>query len=133
MTDEERVTDSGIYLPEPSPDKGHPIAQLLFDQPGYFHNTVAPTDDDLAELAHRIIDAQYALARGEEIAPFEVREPQWGKLNYIMPEGIRHTRLVCRAFAVQVDPFAAMEAEKQARMRAGAPLPMNRAHRRHHN
>jgi len=129
VSEEDRTTDSGIYLPEPSPDKGNPIAQLLFDQPGFHHNTVAPTDDDVRELARRVTEAQYALARGEEIAPLEVREPQWGKINYILPEGIRHTRLVCRAFAVQVDPFAVLEAEKERHFRTGNPIPSSRRHR----
>jgi hypothetical protein len=101
----DRETDSGIYLPAPDPEKGHPIVICNLDVPALAINIAAPEPGDLLDVAHVVTEAQQAAAGGEPVGIWFV-EPQYGDDCYITPAGVAHILTVCRGYARFVDPFA---------------------------
>jgi hypothetical protein len=100
--DQERRTESGIILPVPDPDKGHPICTLQTDVEGLVFNLAAAEPADVERIAQAIATAQ--LDGDGELLAFT--EPMYGQRCYLTPEGLRRVVGVTRGFAVKVDPRA---------------------------
>lgn len=102
-----RVTESGLFLPEPEPDKGFPIVVGITDIPALQFNFVGPSEQDFADIREAVADAQMR-DEGGDPGPLWFIEPQYGYDFLITIKGLRHIVAVCRAFATKVDPAARM-------------------------
>ena len=126
MSDEElRLTKSGIQLPEPDPDKGHPIAIAQTDVPGLIYNFAAPTADDVRAIAEKVFEAKRRAASGEDVT-LEFIEPQFGQVCYLDGAGAAHIVSVVRGWAPKVDPLA----EQRLQLLQGPPMGHLRPRRR---
>ena len=104
MSEPERLTASGIALPEP---EGHPVCQLATDVPGLAINIVIPEGQDRLEYVERLAQEITALARDPYRDPLDLADPHFGDPCYLTPLGAQHVVTVGHARAQKVDPQAA--------------------------
>jgi hypothetical protein len=122
-----RVTESGLFLPEPEPDKGFPIVVGITDVPALQFNFVGPSEQDFADIRDAIADAQMLDEGGEPCPLLYFVEPQYGYDFCLTVKGLRHIVAVVRGFATKVDPAARMPAPRPLVI----PVDGSRAARRH--
>lgn len=129
----ERVTESGILLPEPDPQKGHPIVVAQTNITGLVYNFAGPTQQHLEEIAAAIVVAQRAMLEGREWPQLWFREPQYGQDFALTPTGLQTIVGVCRGYAPLVDALELERARRAMQQAAagGEILVPNRAARRH--
>jgi hypothetical protein len=124
VKEQERVTPSGIALPEP---EGSPICILTTDTVVQI-NIAVPEGFDrnlfVQELADRVSAKQLAVESGDVDAwtPLQLADAHAGDEFYLTPEGAKHVIGVGHGRIDKLDPLAASK-HRNLIAAAGGPLP----------
>ena len=124
--DGERLTDSGIQLPQPD---GYPVAILTLDVPQVQISIVIPEGQDrdqfVEELTERICRKQLQVESGDVDAftPLQMADPTMGDPFFLTPLGVRHVIGVGHGRAQKVDPLAGRTHKQLLAAPPGMPLP----------